>query len=107
MSSALQLENVPNMIGKASQVWIGMTLMTLVVVGCIWFITKRGSEENRVSETDDPRLTSKTIYRNVRPDVHYLGDSACIGCHQEMAQSYHRHPMAQSLAPQSQAEPIE
>jgi Flp pilus assembly protein TadD len=95
------------MIGKASQVWIGMTLTTLVVLGCIYFVAKRGWEGIRVSETDDPRLTSKTIYRNVRPEVHYVGDAACIRCHQEMAESYHRHPMAQSLAPVYQAEPIE
>src|SRR5262245_58160657 len=29
----------------------------------------------------DPRLSYATPYRNVRPDVAYVGDEACAGCH--------------------------
>ena len=29
----------------------------------------------------DPRLTFATPYRNVRPDVEYVGDPSCANCH--------------------------
>ena len=49
--------------------------------------------------TDDPRLSYPTLYRNVRPDVHYVGDEACAECHPTQAETYRRHPMGRSLAP--------
>jgi Flp pilus assembly protein TadD len=45
----------------------------------------------------DPRLTLATPYRNVRPEVKYVGDQACAGCHAELMRSYHGHPMARSI----------
>jgi Flp pilus assembly protein TadD len=42
-------------------------------------------------------LTFATPYRNVRPDVRYVGDEACEGCHQDIAATFHRHPMGRSL----------
>jgi hypothetical protein len=48
---------------------------------------------------DDPRLTYPTAYRNVRPEVRYVGDEACADCHRGICDSYHRHPMGRSLAP--------
>jgi Flp pilus assembly protein TadD len=51
---------------------------------------------------DDPRLTFPTPYRNVRPEVAYVGDEACAGCHGWHAENYHRHPMGRSFAPASQ-----
>jgi hypothetical protein len=47
----------------------------------------------------DPRLTYAGPYRNVNPDVHYVGDAACAGCHKDIAESYARHPMGRSLVP--------
>src|SRR5437868_4093812 len=47
----------------------------------------------------DPRLTFDTPYRNVRPDVAYVGDEVCASCHQEQAQAFHQHPMVRSLRP--------
>ncbi len=82
-------------------------LMTIVILGGVWVVAKKWFEGKGIPETDDPRLTSKTTYRNVRPDVHYVGDAACIRCHREMAEAYHRHPMARSLAPVAQAESVE
>jgi hypothetical protein len=49
--------------------------------------------------SDDPRVTYPTPYRNVRPEVQYVGDAECAGCHQGWCESYHRHPMGRSLAP--------
>jgi len=44
----------------------------------------------------DPRLTAKTIFKNVRPDVTYVGDSNCAECHQDLCDSFHQHPMGRS-----------
>ena len=44
----------------------------------------------------DPRLTFSTEFRNVHPDVGYVGDSACAACHDTIAKSYHQHPMGRS-----------
>src|SRR5262249_3725696 len=48
---------------------------------------------------DDPRLTYVTPYRNVRPEVQYVGDAACAQCHPTQADTYRHHPMGRSLAP--------
>jgi predicted CXXCH cytochrome family protein len=48
----------------------------------------------------DPRLTFQTPYRNVRPEVKYVGDDACAKCHREIVEKYRHHPMGQSLATQ-------
>ncbi len=56
---------------------------------------------------DDPRLTFATPYRNVRPEVKYVGDAACAGCHPGQAKTYRNHPMGRSLAPLAAAAPLE
>ncbi|HZY87379.1 MAG TPA: tetratricopeptide repeat protein [Gemmataceae bacterium] len=47
----------------------------------------------------DPRRAYAGPYRNVNPDVRYVGDAQCVGCHEEIAKSYAGHPMGRSLAP--------
>ncbi len=55
---------------------------------------------NRSTEAvPDPRLDYSGPFLNVRPDVGYVGDSACVDCHKERARTYGNHPMGQSLAP--------
>src|SRR5262249_22227625 len=44
------------------------------------------------------RLTFATPYRNVRPDVKYVGDEACSDCHRRLYVSYHSQPMGRSLS---------
>jgi hypothetical protein len=56
---------------------------------------------------EDPRLTYATSYRNVRPEVRYVGQQACAGCHPKQAASYRDHPMGRSLAPIASASPLE
>src|SRR5205807_2289897 len=51
----------------------------------------------------DPRLAYATPFRNVRPEVKYVGDAACAQCHVEHAETYGRHPMGRSLAPVARA----
>src|SRR5581483_7289058 len=48
---------------------------------------------------DDPRLTFPADYRNVKPDVKYVGDAACAECHRDIADAYRGHPMGRSLGP--------
>src|SRR5262245_48931652 len=44
---------------------------------------------------------------NAGPNVKYVGDAACAGCHLEIAKTYHQHPMARSFGPVAQAsEPL-
>jgi hypothetical protein len=48
---------------------------------------------------EDPRLAYPTPYRNVRPEVRYVGGAACARCHARHARTWGEHPMALSLAP--------
>ena len=80
--------------------WAGIGLIAAILVfGGFWVFFRQPSDSSRSHSTDDPRLTFDTIYRNVRPEVHYVGDETCNRCHQDMADAYHKHPMARSLAP--------
>jgi Flp pilus assembly protein TadD len=45
----------------------------------------------------DPRRTYTGPYRNIDPDVRYVGDARCADCHPEICRSYARHPMGRSL----------
>jgi hypothetical protein len=56
---------------------------------------------------EDPRLSYDGLFRNVRPDVKYVGDQACGDCHPRQAIGYSMHPMGQALAPIAEATPIE
>src|SRR5438105_4136572 len=53
------------------------------------------------ADPGDPRLTYPTPYRNVRPEVQYVGDRACAECHPIETEGFHKHPMGRSLAPVS------
>ncbi|MCI0683206.1 MAG: tetratricopeptide repeat protein [Gemmataceae bacterium] len=79
------------------------------LLGCVagwWWLAKTRSP-GAGAKVVDPRLTYPTIYRNVRPDVKYVGDRACADCHAGHAESYHHHPMGRALAPVAQATEIE
>jgi predicted CXXCH cytochrome family protein len=58
-----------------------------------------GDTSSPSPEPADPRRTYNGPYRNIHPDVHYVGDGQCTGCHESIAQSYARHPMGRSLVP--------
>jgi hypothetical protein len=65
------------------------------------------AESLHESVPGDPRLTFATPYRNVRPDVKYVGDEACAGCHPRETKTYRDHPMGRSLAPVRAAPVVE
>ncbi|MFN6139581.1 MAG: hypothetical protein ACK480_13915, partial [Planctomycetota bacterium] len=99
-----------------------LSLLALAILGvCAWWLTQRKSQpttkdldqliaESKENSTDpiskasskskvasnDPRLTYSTIFRNVKPDIAYVGDSNCAQCHQELCTTFHQHPMGRS-----------
>src|SRR5260370_5638830 len=50
---------------------------------------------------DDPRLTFPTPFGNVRTEVKYIGDDACVACHPIQSESFRHSPMGRSLLPVS------
>jgi cytochrome c-type biogenesis protein CcmH/NrfG len=44
----------------------------------------------------DPRLDPAVRFRNIRPEVQYVGDKACQDCHADVSQTYQHHPMGRS-----------
>jgi Flp pilus assembly protein TadD len=79
----------------------GVCLILLALIAGLggWAAWERWHARPRKSADDDPRLTFDTPYRNVRPDVGYVGDAVCVRCHRVQADSYRRHPMSRSMAP--------
>src|SRR5262249_34349486 len=59
------------------------------------------------SDRQHSQVQFSTPYRNVQPEVQYVGDETCCQCHQEQAETYRRHPMGRSFAPMSEAVPVE
>lgn len=94
-----------------------LRLAAVVVVAALgagaWYVLSRPdpTPPDGPAATDadppDPRLTFETPFRNVRPEVHYVGDAACAACHQTIDQTYHAHPMGRSAALVARSKPIE
>ena len=59
------------------------------------------------TSVQDPRVVFDTPYLNVKPDVKYVGDERCAGCHADIAGHYRMHPMGRSAAQAALADPIE
>jgi tetratricopeptide (TPR) repeat protein len=82
--------------GRAAVVLaLGATLVA-VALGVVW--RWRAVPSRPVPSNPDPRLTFATPYRNVRPDVKYVGDAECAACHPTQAETYREHPMGRSFA---------
>jgi len=58
------------------------------------FVSWRNTRNENVG-----RVVPVSPYGNTRPDVKYLGDAACVGCHAKSAENFRQHPMGRSLAP--------
>ena len=93
---------MPEYLRKAC--WLALAILFLVAA---WFAFRRPSNHPHGISDNDPRLTFATPYGNVRPEVGYVGDEVCARCHAEAAESYHKHPMANSLAPVGKATEME
>ena len=86
--------------------WPGVLLLGLlatlgVLLGAVYRWTARNSPApTPPKETrPDPRVTYSGPFLNVRPDVKYVGDAACAGCHPIKDRTFHRHPMGRSIVP--------
>jgi Flp pilus assembly protein TadD len=106
--------NRPVRYAALKQRWFWMGFGFLVLTGFlgawIWWGKKAGhqaGEESPRYDPGDPRLTIATPFRNVRPEVKFVGDEACAGCHAEKAKTYRQHPMGRSLASVAEAAPLE
>jgi Flp pilus assembly protein TadD len=83
--------------------WAAPAVLLLLVsatAGGYWWWRSRPSppQPEPTAATDDPRLTFPTRFRNVRPDVQYVGDQACDECHETQCRTYRQHPMGRSMA---------
>jgi Flp pilus assembly protein TadD len=87
-------------------VLLGGVLLLLLGAGlwavCSWYRPTSANETPLSSIPEDPRLTYAGPFENIHPDVAYVGDAKCSTCHQDISQSYARHPMGRSLFPVSQ-----
>jgi hypothetical protein len=88
---------------------VGLVGICLGAIGLALAVRYRRAPDGAAAagSEGDPRLTYPTPYRNVRPDVRYVGDAACAECHAAVAESYRHHPMGQSLAPVAERPPLE
>src|SRR5687768_11182415 len=55
----------------------------------------------RIPPPSDPRLVYDGPYRNIQPDVKYVGDAQCVSCHDPECEKFHNHPMGRSIIPTS------
>lgn len=78
--------------------FLGTALVVLVGVVAGAILYWRPDPTPPAPSTDDPRLSWPTPYRNVRPEVAYVGDAVCSNCHQQIAEKYAKHPMGRSMA---------
>jgi len=78
-------------------------VLGLLTLAGAWWAWRQWPRPAPLPPDDDPRLTFATPYRNVRPEVGYVGDQVCTGCHGAFTDSYHKHPMSRSLVPVSEA----
>src|SRR5205807_1869012 len=65
----------------------------------IRFMSADSNAGNGSSIRDDPRSSYRGPFRNVHPDVKYVGREICARCHMEIAEDYARHPMSRTLSP--------
>ncbi|MFL5242291.1 MAG: multiheme c-type cytochrome [Gemmataceae bacterium] len=77
--------------GRWSCCWAGLFLSAIVSIWAAHNFWIRSDS----SSGNPPR--DSIVYRNIAPDVNYVGDKACAECHAEHARNYRRHPMGQSL----------
>ncbi len=92
---------------------LGVVVVAFSALG--WYFFLREDSEDVPVESPvaadappaDPRLTFDTPFRNVKPEVQYVGDAKCAQCHSEIDKTYHGHPMGRSADFTLKASPIE
>ena len=93
--------SVPSPSGRSFPTWGFALIAILVVVIALTILVippalnSDGSSEFKFVERVAPAFTSP--YRNTKPGVAYVGDTACAGCHAKTCETYHAHPMGRSM----------
>jgi hypothetical protein len=79
---------------------LGIAATLLTSAAALVALQRNPVEESSSSNLPlDPRLEYDGPFRNIRPNVAYVGSEICGNCHAEIAHTYARHPMARSLVP--------
>jgi hypothetical protein len=89
--------------------WVVLILAGCLVVpvGVVVYFAPwrdRSVSPNRPDPLTDPRLTYAGPYLNIHPDVKYVGDATCAGCHQKEHDSFRHHPMGRSMLTVAEAD---
>lgn len=71
-------------------------LVVALIGGGLWLLLGHQRPRRATREIASP-------YANAHPGVNYVGDTACAGCHAEIAASYRGHSMARALRPMADA----
>jgi tetratricopeptide (TPR) repeat protein len=93
--------------GMRKAIGIIVILLGLLALVYVAWSMKRPERTEKTAGENDALGNLDSPYRNVRPDVLYVGDEACARCHADEAAAYRKHPMSHSLAPVSLAVPLE
>jgi Flp pilus assembly protein TadD len=80
----------------------GLALVISLSARGLWLAHRTSPVQSELSvnnsgDPPDPRRTYSGPYRNIDPNVRYVGDATCVPCHEDISRSYARHPMGRSL----------
>jgi predicted CXXCH cytochrome family protein len=75
-----------------------LLLLVLAAAGAVGAAVWRAARPEPDPEPAAGPTTPPSPYRNVHPEVRYVGDAACAGCHPDIAKTYRDHPMGRDLA---------
>jgi predicted CXXCH cytochrome family protein len=103
--------------GRSLLRWLLLAAVLIVgsLVAANWFHTawksRSGAQQDSAGLSRtlplDPRLASLSSYRNIRPEIEYVGDQVCASCHPAETASFQHHPMGRSAAYVSRDSPTE
>jgi Flp pilus assembly protein TadD len=85
---------------------VGLLILVAAFLTIAILESRNQPEQSTVKKTDSRQIFDSP-YRNVQPEVRYVGDEVCARCHEAMAAGYRKHPMSRSLAPVAKALPLE
>jgi Flp pilus assembly protein TadD len=96
---------IPRGMAKTLGLFVGLLLVA--VVGLLWIARGWWARDKTATnfDPDDPRVIYTGPFRNIRPDVGYVGDAICTECHLDRAESYRQSAMGNSLVPIAQLVP--
>ena len=78
-------------------------VLVVSATGGVWFYLHSAASGARrkgpFPPPVDPRVAYQGPFLNIAPAVKYVGSAACAPCHEGIAETYNKHPMARSLLP--------